>query len=76
MSMVRPTNYFLSIICGTIKDFRLAAMNTLIILIAVTLLSGAREFAATHQGTSRDQPASRVGDFSRRQDVEHERGHR
>jgi hypothetical protein len=45
MIVARPKNQFLLISCGRVKRLRLAAVNTLMILFAALLFSGAVEFA-------------------------------
>jgi hypothetical protein len=45
MTLARPRNHFSPISPGTIRRFRLAVINALVILFAVSLLSGADEFA-------------------------------
>ncbi len=67
MTLTRPRNYFSLVSCGTIKRFRLAALNALTILFAVSLLlSGASEFAVAQDifgrivGTVTDSSGSAV----------------
>jgi hypothetical protein len=45
MILVRPENHFSTIRCGKTKRLRLAVVNTLMILFAASLFSGAVEFA-------------------------------
>src|SRR6266852_6649610 len=67
VTLTRPRNYFSLVSCGTIKRFRLAALNALTILFAVSLLlSGASEFAVAQDifgrivGTVTDSSGSAV----------------
>jgi hypothetical protein len=66
MTVASPKTHFVPITCGTTKRLRLAALNALIILSAVWLLSGAREFAVAQDifgrivGTVTDSSGSTV----------------
>jgi Carboxypeptidase regulatory-like domain len=68
MTMARQKNHFLPICSGSIKRFRLTALNALIILFAVSLLSGAVEFAVAQDifgrivGTVTDSSGATVPD--------------